>query len=234
MAIRYLISFLLFPIDVVLTILLWIVIGKKKYIHPIMTYLVIDWGKNKTMDNKDFIWTDEFIMEYWSILHAKLNQGHSLSSALKEFKESKKRQPIKRCAGCGDNPKMPCENKYCDAFAKTFMDESKNYTCDIKNKILFTTEDGVDMVAGKDEYWFCDERYKVYRTLVASEQDNKKGIVQYSTEEKLNEYVLMNKPSLPLHEIGRIIFMSPLLQDNQDVFNKIFDNLKQATKQKQP
>lgn len=98
--------------------------------------------------------------------------------------------------------------------------------------VLFTTEDGVDIVVGKDEYWFCDERYKVYRTLAVSEQDYKKGIVQYSTEEKLNEYVLMNKPSLSINDAADAynIFM---LERNESFRNQLVRYLLRDKKIKQ-
>lgn len=34
---------------------------------------------------------------------------------------------IAHCSGCGDNPKMPCYNRNCSIYGKTYSDGTKNY-----------------------------------------------------------------------------------------------------------
>lgn len=58
-----------------------------------------------------------------------------------------------------------------------------------KRTLLFTTHDGVNMYIGKSSYWYCDERYKKYKTKVCSGQDYKKGIIQFSSENALDEFI---------------------------------------------
>lgn len=79
---------------------------------------------------------------------------------------------------------------------------------------LFTTTDGIEMNIGTSEYWYCDERYKKYCTKVVSGQDYKKGIVQFSTEEKIDEYIQKNKP------------VETTMFDFKDYYDKIAESLK--------
>lgn len=73
-----------------------------------------------------------------------------------------------------------------------------------KLKVLFTTEDGVDIREG-DEYWVYDygELNNIHKVNRASCTHTGDGINRkyFSTKEKAEEYILLNKPCLSINDI---------------------------------
>jgi len=72
---------------------------------------------------------------------------------------------------------------------------------------LFTTEDGIDIYKG-DKFWFVNNIYNGhYNLCTATAGKNKvestkvEGILDFSTKEAAEEYILMNKPCLSLKEV---------------------------------
>lgn len=68
---------------------------------------------------------------------------------------------------------------------------------------LFTTEDGVDMYVG-DEYWFLiNMKHLVNLTVLPAHKPSefKDNMKRFSTKEKAEEYILLNKPCLSLQDI---------------------------------
>ena len=84
---------------------------------------------------------------------------------------------------------------------------SSNYTfsCNIKDlkvfKKLFTTEDGVDIFKNT-KFWYIDNFIiKTYITREFSEIES--SYKTFSTKEKAEEYILMNKPCLSINEVRK-------------------------------
>ena len=78
-------------------------------------------------------------------------------------------------------------------------------------KLLFTTEDGVDIFEGDD--WYCidiqDYNYGIYiggpkNTTNRGLSLSDKNIKRFSTKEAAKEYILMNKPCLSINDILNI------------------------------
>jgi hypothetical protein len=65
---------------------------------------------------------------------------------------------------------------------------------------LFTTEDGVDIFAGMSFYYVCQE-LELYNTICCTDEKKYKNAKQFSTKEKAEEYILLNKPCLSLQDI---------------------------------
>jgi len=105
---------------------------------------------------------------------------------------------------------------------------SNNYTLGIKDiqkvkKPLFTTEDGVDIFENDKIYWinaytlddvYCDTYYQdcgefdlkdglisVKEFNKLNKDDNELALLGFSTKEKAEEYIIMNKPCLSLNDI---------------------------------
>lgn len=66
---------------------------------------------------------------------------------------------------------------------------------------LFTTEDGVD-IRNEDNVWFCDI-YKWNVNIICNLRDYAKrcDYTYFSSKEKAEEYLLMNKPTLSVNDI---------------------------------
>lgn len=65
---------------------------------------------------------------------------------------------------------------------------------------LFTTEDGVDIFEG-DSYWYINNMSTVHKTVAKYEGSNSLGLKLFSTKEKAEEYIIMNKPCLSLNDV---------------------------------
>ena len=98
------------------------------------------------------------------------------------------------------------EGGYCMTATPT-----SGYSCNImylkKLKVLFTTEDGIDIREG-DEY-YCIEKnelkpYFNFRKLIASDGVISDLYLFFSTKEKAEEYILLNKPCLSINDIQSI------------------------------
>lgn len=66
---------------------------------------------------------------------------------------------------------------------------------------LFTTEDGVDIFEGYTFYIIDDENWQpcIYQNYISINEY--KNALKFSTKEKAEEYILMNKPCLSLNDI---------------------------------
>ena len=77
-------------------------------------------------------------------------------------------------------------------------------------EVLFTTEDGVDIFEG-DEFWFVNNikngLYLLNHTVAKKGNDESKKvetIPDFSTKEKAEEYILLNKPCLSINDINKL------------------------------
>lgn len=72
---------------------------------------------------------------------------------------------------------------------------------------LFTTEDGVDIFKG-DDYYHTDIKLKIHKGTNAKINSGNliglEGYNYFSTKEKAEEYILMNKPVLSLKDVASI------------------------------
>lgn len=73
-----------------------------------------------------------------------------------------------------------------------------------KYRVLFTTEDGVDTFEG-DNYFYTNSGgscvYKEVATVGIIDYERKCNVVRFSTKEKAEEYLLMEKPILSLNDL---------------------------------
>ena len=72
----------------------------------------------------------------------------------------------------------------------------------VKHKPLFKTEDDVDIFEG-DNYWFVNKKYDFLGagTIMKGFTKNNPDTFKFSTKEKAEEYILMNKPCLSLNDV---------------------------------
>lgn len=76
-----------------------------------------------------------------------------------------------------------------------------------KKQPLFTTEDGVEIFEN-DKYWFVKPLQDYYlgeviaieHSMTGRKQEN---ILDFSTKEKAEEYIIMNKPCLSLNDVNK-------------------------------
>lgn len=70
---------------------------------------------------------------------------------------------------------------------------------------LFTTEDGVDIYEG-DKIWFVDIDYWIPEERISKKRDiyKNRGLFPFSTKEKAEEYIIMNKPCLSIEDFKKI------------------------------
>lgn len=103
---------------------------------------------------------------------------------------------------------------------------------------LFTTEDGVDIFEG-DNFWYVTPPLRVFNDLCDSMSGGKYvahsrvGDKFFSTKEKAEEYVLMNKPLLSVNDIVKN-FRTRLSgsYDNTRLVQIAFTDLKELAKSK--
>lgn len=75
----------------------------------------------------------------------------------------------------------------------------------IKSKVpLFITEDGVDIYEGDEVTWVFSDNSGIAGTRKA-EAEMYRNLKYFSTKEKAEEYILMNKPVLSLNDILKIL-----------------------------
>jgi hypothetical protein len=86
---------------------------------------------------------------------------------------------------------------------------------------LFTTEDGVDVFEGDDFYTVDNWNIEKYKNYISINEYIHN--LKFSTKEKAEEYILMNKPCLSYNEV----------LNTAKIKNKnTFDSLKELVKQK--
>lgn len=90
-----------------------------------------------------------------------------------------------------------------------YLDASGKLLTKVK-KPLFTTEDGVDIFES-DKFWFVNNikngLYLLNEAVAKQNHYNSKsteGIFDFSTKEKAEEYILMNKKSLSINDILKV------------------------------
>jgi len=95
-------------------------------------------------------------------------------------------------------------------------------------KVLFTTEDGVDIFEG-DYYYPVDKLYYfLHEKQTNNHCTNNDKFWIFSTKEKAEEYILMNKPCLSLNDIEFAIFKTNNAEEKR---NKLKDLVKSKIKQ---
>ena len=82
---------------------------------------------------------------------------------------------------------------------------------------LFTTEDGVDIFEG-DEYWSVNKQDLFLKDAVAKNSINVCNFTNglyllFSTKEKAEEYIIMNKPVLCLQDIINTNVYAPIFME---------------------
>ncbi len=102
-------------------------------------------------------------------------------------------------------------------------------------KLLFKTEDGVDIYEGDKCYWadlhtFSWNRFN-WDTLPQPQNHPKEKYKWFSTEQKAEEYILMNKPCLSINDVKSI--STNVVQSNPfGLMGLIEDDLKEMVKSK--
>lgn len=86
-------------------------------------------------------------------------------------------------------------------------DQGINSWRKITPRILFTTEDNVD-IKENDNYWCVDRQYDIYTWKAYRSSDNFRSFKRFSTKEAAEEYVLMNKPCLSINEVIDITWIN--------------------------
>jgi hypothetical protein len=76
-----------------------------------------------------------------------------------------------------------------------------------KNKVLFTTEDGVNIKEG-DMYYFVDTDFSIHTTKAHSGAGQYSEIKYFSTVEEAHEYVMQNVKALSIKDFWEITCMS--------------------------
>jgi hypothetical protein len=112
----------------------------------------------------------------------------------------------------GDNVKISAKSNPCSE--QTTIQDLKFWLKEINKlshikKPLFKTEDGVDIFEG-DKYYFVeldaeDDSFKCFKRLCTSRDtrliEKHKDIKGFSTKEKAEEYIMMNKPCLSMQDL---------------------------------
>ena len=86
---------------------------------------------------------------------------------------------------------------------KMVMSVDGNILTTYKPKIkepIFQTEDGIDMFAGMSFYYVCEE-LELYNTICCTDEKPYKNAKKFSTKEKAEEYILLNKPCLSYGDV---------------------------------
>jgi hypothetical protein len=82
---------------------------------------------------------------------------------------------------------------------KNFSTEEKAKDYIKSKKVLFKSFDGVDLYAG-DKYCQITDRFQVVECVAFDENNFDGSLIIFSTKEKAEEYILMNKPFLSLND----------------------------------
>ena len=115
---------------------------------------------------------------------------------------------------------------------KMFMSVDDNILTTYKPKIkkpIFKTEDGVDIFKG-DKYWKVNNYLNLSNRQKATGSTSDLNPAKYfSTKEKAEEYILMNKPCLSLNDIENAMDQTSYLISSK--LNKFRDYLKSKIQQ---
>lgn len=174
------------------------------------------------MDNKDtFIWTDNLVKEFTDWLPVDTLAG---SVEISLFKESKKKEQLVKdydvtipkskldamMESVFNNARLnhPMAGMKFDTFQDYYNSLPENQALNVEdkpvdNKVLFTTEDGVNVY--KDDFIWLLSLDRWHAVKCAAPENpfygNLNQFKYFSTKEKAEEYVLMNKPCLSLKEV---------------------------------
>jgi hypothetical protein len=98
---------------------------------------------------------------------------------------------------------------------------------------LFTTEDGVDVFEGMSFYYVCEE-LELYNTICCYDEDIKlyNNSKFFSTKEKAEEYIIMNKKVLSLNDIFDNCINIPNTRISKAAETAILNSLKKIVKNK--
>ena len=87
----------------------------------------------------------------------------------------------------------------------------------IKWKPLFTTEDGIDIYEGDYSYGIHNSKFDIVKIKHISTVYVGDNFIEFSTKEKAEQYILLNKPCLSVNDI-------------KNIFPRIFDGEKELIK----
>jgi hypothetical protein len=98
---------------------------------------------------------------------------------------------------------------------------------------LFKTEDGVDIFEGMSFYYVCEE-LELYNTICCYDEDIKlyNNSKFFSTKEKAEEYIIMNKKVLSLNDIFDNCINIPNTRISKAAETAILNSLKKIVKNK--
>ena len=96
---------------------------------------------------------------------------------------------------------------------------------------LFTTEDGVDIYEGDKFYWL-DKGLNINNSGYSTDKGFPHITLYFSTKEKAEEYIIMNKPVLSLNDIKETILNVPSIRISNAAETAIINSLDQLVKQK--
>lgn len=99
-----------------------------------------------------------------------------------------------------------------------------------KKTPLFTTEDGVEIFDKKTSYYLVSNDFKVCFSSWFSQADL--PFKTFSTKEKAEEYILMNKPCLSIKEITDLVLNNPNRRISDCAELAIINSFKQLAKSK--
>ena len=93
-----------------------------------------------------------------------------------------------------------------------------DYLQDISHckQVLFTTEDGVDILKG-DSYWFINTYWYLG---VGTDYYKNKGLKYFSTKAAAEEHILMNKPCLSINDVVNLKQYNPV-ETKTNFINKL-------------
>lgn len=109
----------------------------------------------------------------------------------------------------GDNTKYGCIDSFYikndHLLATTVLESNGRYLKELEKvkQPLFTTEDGVDIFEGDDYFKVLQETYLLLNMRNANVTHNTTATT-FSTKEKAEEYILMNKPCLSINDVAKI------------------------------
>lgn len=87
-----------------------------------------------------------------------------------------------------------------------------------KIKVLFKTEDGVEIFEGDTYYKVVNKSFQLLIMEKASKGESLKSKI-FSTKEKAEEYIIMNKPCLTINDVRNCINQTEIDIDNEHELN---------------
>lgn len=170
---------------------------------------------SKFLHNKDYGFKNMYPTEFWDIYS------------------------VKRIS---DNKIFTIGDSYEDLIIeKTFMSVAGDILTTYKPKqLLFTTEDGVDIFKDDNIYWvnihtfdkvncnkYNDDLGEIsIKSLLSKKYEDK--AVGFSTKEKAEEYILMNKPCLSINEITNLTETNPPDWLNKELIKIVKSKIQQS------